>query len=237
MGTVEQKYSLEGVSPYLMIVTTRDFPPQTTMALVETGVGLTARGVPFDMNYVAGNSIIQEARNTALEKYLGAGDGFTHLLMIDSDATFAFKDVMRLLCLGTAMPVVCAQQPYKREPLQWPLTFEEGAAMNEHGCVPVTKVGLPFMCVRRDVLLALAERAPKVKEHGKPNHTYAEVFRAETRRGTFQGEDTNFCEDVIALGHKVYLCPHIDVGHVGAREYKGSLLDALKKQSTNGGET
>lgn len=233
---MKQEYSLKDASVYIVIPVMRDFPASTTMSLIETAVLLTARGIPFDIKIVQGNSIVQEARNMGLAEYNRVIEGYTHLFLIDSDATWRPTDFFGLLCMATQMPVVCAAQPYKKEPLQWPLTFS-GEPMNEHGCLSVQRIGLPFVCLQREVVQTMITRAPMVREHGRPQQTYAEVFKAETRRGTFQGEDTNFCEDLIAAGYKVWLCPFVDIGHVGAKEYKGSLAEALKQQAEKAEET
>ncbi len=56
----------------------------------------------------------------------------------------------------------------------------------------------------------------------------ARIFRCDSDKGWFRGEDMAFFADVRALGYQTNLDPQIDLGHIGPKEYRGSILEAIQ---------
>lgn len=223
--TKSMEFDLAGVSVMLAIPVNRDFPWQTTQSLVETAIALKANRIEFDIQYVVGSSIVEVARSKVCDVFLKGNK--SRLLMIDSDQAWKPEDVMRLLALSTRMSVVTGAYPAKKDPPTYLLAPEDGAvSSNEYGCLPLKGLGLGFTMVRRDVIQALADKAPRVIFPGS-DEPIAHLFRCDTVNGLFRGEDIAFFEDVRALGHTVWVDPTINIGHVGSKEYRGRLMDAL----------
>jgi hypothetical protein len=224
--TRPQEFDMRGVDVMLAIPVNRDLPWQTAQSLVETVIALKERGIQFDVQFVVGSSIVEVARTKVADVFLKGSR--SRLFMIDSDQAWKAKDFIRLLALSTKMDVVLAAYPAKRDPPTFLLSPEEGAVMtNEWGCLPVKGVGLGFTVVHRDVIQALSDMAPKMVF---PDSTepIPHIFRCDAVDGVFRGEDMAFFADVRALGRTVWLDPSVDVAHVGAKAYGGSIMDALR---------
>lgn len=219
------EFSMKGVSVMIAIPVNRDLPWQTAQSLVETTILLQQKGIDFDVQFVVGSSIIEVARTKAAQVFLKSNK--TRLFMIDSDQSWRAKDFIRLLALSTKMPVVVGAYPAKRDPITFLISpEEEDAQTNEYGCLPIKGIGLGFAVVRRDVIEDLAARAPRVVFPESPEPV-AHIFRCDIVDGVFRGEDMAFFEDVRDLGHKVFMDPSIEVGHVGAKNYSGSIRNAM----------
>jgi hypothetical protein len=57
----------------------------------------------------------------------------------------------------------------------------------------------------------------------------AAVFRFDTINGNRRTEDMAFFADLADLGYTVWADPHITLGHIGQREWRGRFLDVLVK--------
>lgn len=225
--TTPQEFDMLGISVMLAIPVNRDLPWQTAQSLIETVMTLKDKGIDFDVQFVVGSSIVEVARSKVADVFLQGNK--TRLFMLDSDQAWKAKDFIRLLALSTKMPVVVAAYPAKRDPPTFLISPPEGDVMtNEWGCLPINGLGLGFAVVQRDVMQALADKAPKLvfPDSAEP---VAHIFRCDTVDGVFRGEDMAFFADVRALGHTVFLDPSVSVSHIGAKAYGGSIMDALRR--------
>lgn len=223
--TAPQTFDLAGVSVMIAIPVNRDLPWQTAQSLVETTIQLQSRGIDFDVQFVVGSSIVEVARTKAANVFLQSSK--SRMFMIDSDQAWQAKDFIRLLALSTKMDIVLGAYPAKRDPPTFLLSPEDGdVASNEWGCLPVKGIGLGFTVVAREVMQRLADRAPKVVLPDSPEPV-PHIFRCDIVEGVFRGEDMAFFADAKQLGYQAWLDPMINVGHIGAKEYSGSIMDAL----------
>jgi len=153
----------------------------------------------------------------------------SRLFMIDSDQTWKAQDAIRLLALSTKMAVVVGAYPAKKDPPTYFLSPEDGDAVsNEYGCIPIKGIGLGFTVVRREIIESLADRAPKVT-FPDSSEKIAHIFRCDVVGDVFRGEDMAFFEDVRSLGYTVYLDPAVSIGHVGAKEFRADIYNALQR--------
>lgn len=221
--------SLAGIHVMLGIPAgSSDLPVETVNALVQTCLALKERGVPFDLNMVAGCSIVQHARCYVVHDFLASRAN--RLFMIDSDIVWEAEDFIRMLALSTEMDVVCASYPAKRDAVTFMLTEEDSGPMraNEFGCLPIHGIGLGFAVVSRQVMERLAQVSPKVifSEHPEPRPY---LFRCDIHNASARGEDMAFFADVKELGYAVHLDPAVSLGHVGRKVYRGSIRDAMRR--------
>jgi hypothetical protein len=218
-------FDLAGISVMIAVPVNRDLPWQTAQSLIETVIELKDRGIPFDVQMVVGSSIVEVARSKVADAFLKSQ--CNRLLMIDSDQAWKPADVIRILAFSTKMDVVTGAYPAKRDPPTFLLSPEDGIVQsNEWGCIPVKGIGLGFTIVHRTVIEQLAEKAPKLVFPESPDPV-AHIFRCDVVEGVFRGEDMAFFADVRELGYTVWLDPKLCVSHVGAKEYKGAIMDAL----------
>lgn len=205
----------------------RDFPWQTAVSLYKTCYMLGRLGIPANVRLVSGSSLANEARNVVLQAYLNNPENF--LFWIDSDVTWAPEDFIRTLRKAKDLGVVCGTYPIKREPVECVVNFVEGSPPDERtGCLEITGVGLGFTCIRRDIVLGFAATKGQ-KWHSTNNAMVIDAFRIGSieRNGRLeaQGEDGAFFADLRALGHRIWLDPALQIGHVGDKEYKMPMVD------------
>lgn len=85
-----------------------------TKAINELSMVCTTYGIPLQYYFIFNESLIQRARNYCVDEFLRSD--CTHMLFIDADIQFNWKDVLSLLYLcdaETGMDVVCAPYPKK----------------------------------------------------------------------------------------------------------------------------
>lgn len=219
--------SLKGLSVTLAIPVNRDFPWQTNLSLIRTVCALKDRRIEFDYQLLTNGSIIEVMRSRLAHTFL---KGTTNrLFMIDSDQSWEPESFLRILGLTGQMAVVGATYPAKREGSIDFLMDYGGSELraNEFGCFEVGGMGLGFTCVQREVIEKLAENAPKIKD--EKGEMIPMIFHCEVDGEVFRGEDMNFFSDCRTAGYKIHVDPSITMGHIGAKEYRGRMMDALRK--------
>jgi hypothetical protein len=123
---------------------------------------------------------------------------------------------------------VSAIYPCRAEPIRFFLSGADGEVeANEYGCIPVNGLGLGFTCVQRTVIEKIAERSPKLIYPDVDEGPVPRIFRCDERDGWARGEDIAFFDDVRELGFQPWLDPTIELGHIGAKEYRAKFSDHL----------
>ena len=217
--------NMSGVSVMLAMPLNRDMPWQTAASLLGTQALMIERGIPFEIRFCHGCSLVEIARTRLAHEFL-EGDK-TRLFWVDSDIQWRPEDFLRMLALSTRMEVVAAAYPAKVDAPTFLLQHREDMTFNDFGCVAIEGIGMGFMVVGREVIQALAERAPKLK-FPQRSDPMAHIFRCDADGEKFRGEDMAFCADVRALGFDVHVDPTIRLGHIGAKTYTGGLMDAME---------
>lgn len=215
---------MNDVSVMVGIPAGRDLPIQTVKSLIGTFAACSERGIPCQLGAVAGSAVIQWARDEVVDMFLKSDA--THLFWIDSDMVWEPGQFIRLLIWSQIYGVVCGAYPAKLDVPTFYIQIESHYA-NEHGLMEIKGVGLGFTCMTRKVVQTLADRAPKVRDQ-IAEREIAAVFRIDQVDGHRRGEDMAFFADIKAAGFKVYLDPSIDLGHIGIKQYTGSIRDALR---------
>lgn len=224
--------SLAGLSVMLAMPTHRDIPAQTVASLLGTADLMRSRGIPFECQLQVGGSIVTFARSKAAHCFLESDK--TRLFWVDSDIVWKPEDFLHILALSSALDCVGAIYPSKSEPALFFLNYErEELASNELGCFEVKGLGLGFTCVQRHVMEKLAERAPKLK-FPDAREPIPHIFRLDSDGDEARGEDMAFFADIKALGFPVWLDPNINLGHVGAKIYRGDFMSHLTKVPHDG---
>lgn len=200
-------------------------PPWTVSSLVSTISHCAANGIRCEFVMEA-SSVVQIGRDAVLDDFLR--DDTQKMFWIDSDMVWEPGDFLRLLALSTTKGVVCATYPRKVEgPAQYQIDMDLAATEQDaHGLIPVRGAGLGFTVVDRAICEQLAATKPIVND-GLNSRSMREVFRVDTIEGRRRTEDMAFFSDIRELGHQVWLDPTINLGHVGMREWTGTVLDAF----------
>lgn len=172
------------------------------------------RGVQVDVMTIAGESLINRARNNFLSYFLG-GD-WTHLFFIDSDIGWDAEAFWRLV--DSPWDIACGTYPLKR--LDWHAmaaagdaaaakhasrvevtNFLDGAEVQPDGFVPVLDAGTGFMCISRAAVYALAGHYQDLiyADEGTQAGRIA-LFDTMIHDGRYLSEDYAFCRRWQLLG-------------------------------------
>lgn len=228
--TVELAFKAGEMSVCIGMPASRDIPVPTALALMRTAHACAARGIPFDVQMVAGSSIITVARSQVAHRFLQGKS--SRLFWIDSDIEWSAEDFLRLLALSSKMDVVCGAYPLKRDDEKRSYVIRtpepDTYSLNSWGCVKIDGLGLGFVVMTRRVVEAVAATKPTILNEAS-DETMPDIFRLDrTADGRMRGEDIAFFEDVKAAGFDAWLDPTINLGHVGQKVYRGDVVQALR---------
>lgn len=202
-------------------------------------------GLPLIRCHVDNDSCIARARNTCVDEFLRSD--CTHLLFWDGDVIATPDDVIGLLALAEGdKDVVCGLYPKKH--IAWgkvaaavrqgvsasdlpsfvgDMVFNPIGLSGEHSLytpLEVAECGTGFMMIQRSVFERFGSRYPerrfKVDHHGAA--WSIAPFIDEIVGGRFLTEDYNFCRLIRAIGLKVWVCPWMNLSHVGTYVYSGN---------------
>lgn len=240
-----------------------------TKAATDLTKACTKHGIPIDFYYLFNESLITRARNYCVDEFLRSDS--THLLFIDSDIGFDFRDALTLLHLADSkngMDIVTG--PYPKKTIAWEKVSDAvkqgfadkdpselqnfvgdyvfnpvaGKSFKVSEPVEIKEGGTGFMIITREALEKYAEAYPELRY--KPDHLRTEHFDGkneitaffdtvidpETRR--YLSEDYMFSQYARKIGLKIWMCPWMQLRHVGAYTFSGSLnhLAAIRASPT-----
>ena len=234
-GTTELALNVGEMSVCIGFPVNRDVPWPTALSLARTAHACALRGIAFDIQAVAGSSVITTARSTVVHRFLEGKS--SRLFWIDSDIEWKAEDFLRMLALSSQMDVICAAYPLKRDDEKRAFVIRHPNAeqyeMNKFGCLEIYGTGLGFTVMTRKVIEQVAASKPRVLNQAT-DESMAEVFRLDTVDGLIRGEDIAFFEDIRAAGFGVWLDPTVDLGHIGQKVYRGNVVQALRLEHIYG---
>ena len=200
--------------------------PRTVMSLART-VGECARqGVKLEVEFITGCSVVTMARNRVVDSFLKTD--YRTLFWIDSDIAWRPEDFLRLLALTDEVDVVGALYPMKSNDAIVPTAFSRRGEfdMNKFGLLHANGLGLGFCVMKREVVEKVAATKPKVIDR-LGGIEMADVFRLDTFKGYFRGEDMAFFADIRDQGFAVWVDPTIRVQHIGEKAYSEDIVKYL----------
>ena len=216
-------------------------------------------GIPIRFYYLFNESLITRARNYCVDEFLRSD--CTHLMFIDSDIGFNYKDVIALLHLTDpeeGRDIVTGAYPKKT--IAWEKVYsavKQGYGdKNPHELenfvgdfvfnpdtsqptiridepVKIREGGTGFMMIHRSAFEKFEEAYPELKY--LPDHARTEQFDGsreitayfdtiidpESKR--YLSEDYMFSQYARAIGLNVWLCPWMQLKHVGSYIFGGSI--------------
>lgn len=222
--TETRSISLGNVTVAIGFPAHRPIPPMTLMSMVKTIHKLTEMGIGMDVIMeISGNVIM--SRDGVLDSFL-KGDK-DKLFWIDSDMVWEADDFIRLLAISTQVDIVCGAYPAKTDGNQFYADVVGRQTGNELGLVEINGIGLGFTVMDRKAVEQIAAQAPRVLDQ-ITHRDMASVFRFDVFNGNRRTEDMAFFADLRGMGYKIWLDPMIDLGHVGDKEYRASVMDVLR---------
>ena len=214
--------SFKGVKPFIAIPVHRTVEAETFIASLSTIDKLARSGIDYVAEVAKGSSLVESARNKLAHRFLKSD--CSHIFWIDSDINWEVDAFMRLLALSTKVTIAAGCYPAKCDGPKFMIngTLEPSLM----GTYAVNGLGLGFCCVRRRVIEDLASRAPKLKY--PEGEEMFRIFRCDIDGDHFMGEDIAFFTDARKLGYHVHVDQTLELGHIGAKEYRGRLADAIQ---------
>lgn len=177
--------------PYYLTVTAE------TMYAVLAGLLSLGEDVRPSVSMVGGGCI-DENRERIIDEALAQGS--TRLLFIDSDITFAYDAMTRIL--QHAHPIIGGTYNYKRLPLQSVAQQLEDPNSQQPTRCAVLPSG--FMSLHLPTLVKILPRP---------------WFWYDHQQGKVVGEDVMFCRNARRAGLELWCDPTIQLGHVGTYVY------------------
>ena len=200
-----------------------------TGALVRTLGLLRQRGLGAEIHFEIGNSLIADARNKLVSKFL-ATDA-RDLVFVDSDLAWKAEDFVRLMSYPEPF-VAGVYQRKSRTKIDFAVKFGPTIAMDEHRLMDVERVGTGFMRLRRDCIEKMVAAHASLRltnPLAKDDTNFYALFDTTLADGQFIGEDFTFCDRWRAIGGQVLIDPAINLSHHGAAAYDEPLLKYLQK--------
>ena len=203
-----------------------------TISITATMRELEKQGTPHQWALERYNADIGLARSHIFSEFFRSNH--THLLMIDDDMTWETSALHRLVFADK--PLVAVAGPKKRYPLVFAASHadENGKPLpmmidQDKSCAEVTSVGAAFMLIRRDCAEAMVKAYPDLEYVGGDSKVSWGVFLQQIANRAYLPEDFSFCQRWRKIGGKVYICPDVPLGHIGAHEFKGDLLSNAQR--------
>lgn len=221
--------SLDNLSVCIGMPSSRDIHPLVVKSMFLTQGMCIRHGIPCQLAMVAGNAIIQWARDEVMDLYLKTDAN--RLFCIDSDIIWEPEDFMRMLALSQKRDIVCASYPAKKDNPTFYIRHDKTSTIDadEYGLLEILGIGLGFTIINREVIEKISESSPKLYDEIS-ERAISSIFHVGNHEGNRRGEDMSFFESLIDLGYKVHLDPSIELGHIGTKVYRGKIMDALKRE-------
>lgn len=198
-------------------------------ALLHSTAALTRSGIQFEISFEVGNSLIPDARNKLVAKFLDSQH--TDLLFIDSDLAWSAFDLLKLLAYDAPF-VAGVYQRKSLAKLDFTVKFGASITLDRDGLMQAERTGTGFMRLRRDCLTAMVAAYPhlKLKDPGiTPSDSLYAFFDTSIANGQYLGEDFTFCDRWRAAGGKVLIDPQINFSHMGTKAFDAPLMNFLKQ--------
>ena len=208
-----------------------------TNSLVETCLLLERAGVPYGRQVVIGCSNLPRARNELVARFLASD--CTDILFVDDDMEWEANSVARLLGSKQLIAGGIGRKKVEKpnsDPAVWcshvHLDEQQNLELDDMGYIRQERIGTGFLKVGREAFEALKKAHPEWKARGNPEmsdevkENYYRFFKFGNDE--FEGgEDFEFCNAWAALGGKIWADPDIVLGHIGDKNYKGSISELM----------
>lgn len=209
-----------------------------TATIQQASLMLAVEGARMGMLYQSNCSIISKARNALVSEFLGIPEA-TDMFCLDSDMGIAAEDIVKMVHLATANPIVAACYVARGDPPEYHADFgnlEDGISYSSDGLIEANGIPAGVLLVRREVLETMRDNLLH-RGYSYKDRTDYPLFDFSIRDGKYMGEDFLFCRQAQECGYKIMVDPRIHVGHAWLKEYRSSLYEDVlrhmpEKQST-----
>jgi hypothetical protein len=190
-------------------------------------------GMPFSLDTMINESLIQRARNHLAAKFLENGVA-THLMFIDSDIGFEPEHIFKLLLHDK--DIVGGLYPKKALPPDYVVNVspdavsEEGQIKNLDTLIPVSRLGTGFMLIKRNVFEKHMAAYPNTKFTNNIGldpkfnpfcYTFFDCWISQDANREYLSEDWGFIVKSRVIGIQAYADPTVRLNHSGTFVFPG----------------
>jgi hypothetical protein len=190
-------------------------------------------GMPFSLDTMINESLIQRARNHLVAKFLENGVA-THLMFIDSDIGFEPDHIFKLLLHDK--DIIGGLYPKKALPPDYVVNVspeavdENGQVKSVDGLIPVSRLGTGFMLIKREVFEKHMAAYPQSKftnnigldpKFNKWCYTFFDCWITQDVNREMVSEDWGFTIKSRVIGLQAYADPTIRLNHSGTFVFPG----------------
>jgi len=192
-------------------------------SLDATKEALDALGVTWVQVQRDGGSHVGKAREAVLWSAMELD--VTHLFWLDDDMTWEPSTFLSLLSSGHDFSAVVGMR--KTRPVQPACNVLPGEQVFDHrtGFLEVRDVGFAFVCLTRGAIERMCEAHPELRYNTTDGSAQYALFLDMIDNGERMSEDFSFCRRWRAMGGRIWLDAHAELGHLGVDTYRGRLSD------------
>ncbi len=219
-------------SVFIAMPTHRPIEVPTYMATIETVSWAAKNDVMLDWQVPVGSAPIGHSRSVLVQKFLDSS--CETFFSIDSDIIWNVSEFRHMLELSKHMPIVIGAYPLKKDPAQYALLRQtvEGAKINAWGCFQGMGIGMGFTVIQRRVLEHMAKNAQQVwiseyNMYAPYLFPYGVHQSLGSDKWITRTEDMPFLEACHEQGFQSFICPDVDLGHIGGKVYRMRLATKL----------
>lgn len=203
-------------------------------SLLATMIALPRVGIESTDGTVLGCCSIPHARCQLQAQFLN-NPQFTHLMWIDSDMGWDWRDLVRMLKADRRL--VAGVYQTRTDHPSFPVSFTTNdPVMDADGCVEAETIQGGFVLIRRDMIEHITRAFPerRVKLHdGEFDHPqnlncYDFYPLSIAQNGLMQTDDGGFSRLYREAGGTLYVMPDVRLTHSGAKDFSACLTDFVK---------
>lgn len=199
---------------------------ETARSLLFEQGAATQAGIGFDVCLAPGSSLITQARDHLVARFLESGAN--KLVFIDADVAWEPCSLIKLAMHDRDF--VAGVYRYKSEPEKYPIRWlsdRKELWADDDGLLEVEGVATGFLAIKREVFARLREAQDR-REYQHGPDTFYPWFHMPPGKG----EDYAFCDDWRAVGGQIFIDPTLTLSHCeGPHKYTGCIGDWLKNRT------
>ncbi len=180
-------------------------------------------GIEVHHCFLCGESLVQLARNDLFK--IAYENNVDKLFFIDDDMYWNPEDFVKLL--NSEHQIIAVAGRKKTDEEIFAINVGDHDFNGQEEVIPVKGIGAAFMCFSKEAIKKLYEDAPFYQG---PKGIGKMVFDIGIIDGELYSEDHLLCKKWRDLGGQIMVDINISLGHIGQKDYIGSVGDFVRRK-------